>query len=75
MTLLMASWFRVSGEAPWNSAGYSMEPTPRMVPWPGISRGTECTVPMPPGLVRLMVVPWKSATPSLLLRALRTTSS
>ena len=43
--------------APWNSAGYSMAPTPMMAPCPAISLGTECTVPMPPGLVSEMVVP------------------
>ena len=52
-----------------------MAPTPMMAPWPGIRRGTECSVPIVPGLVREIVVPWKSATVSLPLRALRTTSS
>ena len=46
-----------------------------MVPCPCISRGTEWTVPMVPGFVRLIVVPVKSSAVSLLLRALRTTSS
>ena len=46
-----------------------------IAPWPFISRGTEWLVPIVPGLVRLIVVPWKSATASLLLRALRTMSS
>src|SRR5829696_4331171 len=36
---------------PWNSAGYSRAPAPTMVPWPFMRRGTECTVPIPPGLV------------------------
>ena len=40
--LLTASRFRVSSEAPWYSAGYSIAPTPMMQPWPFISRGTEC---------------------------------
>ena len=44
-----------------------MLPTPTMTPWPGISRGTLCTVPIVPGLVRVTVAPWKSATVSLLL--------
>ena len=39
---------------PENSAGYSIAPTPTIVPWPDISRGTEWLVPMVPGLVRLM---------------------
>ncbi len=60
---------------PWNSAGYSRAPTPMMQPWPFISRGTECTVPMPPGLVSESVVPWKSAAVSLLPRARTTRSS
>ena len=56
---------RVSSEAPENSAGYSIAPTPMIAPAPCMSRGTECTVPMPPGLVRLIVVPWKSSVVSL----------
>ena len=40
-----------------------------------MSRGTEWTVPIVPGLVRLIVVPAKSSAPSLLVRARRTTSS
>ena len=75
MILLMASRARVSGDAPWNSAGYSIAPTPMIAPWPCISRGTECTVPMPPGLVRLIVVPAKSSMVSLPARARRTMSS
>ena len=46
-----------------------------IAPWPLIRRGTEWLVPMVPGLVRLTVVPWKSATVSLLSRARRTMSS
>src|ERR1700753_1300970 len=64
-----------SSLAPWNSAGYSMAPTPMMAPWPGISRGTECSVPMVPGLVSEIVVPWKSVTVSVPARVLRNTSS
>ncbi|GAA3109649.1 hypothetical protein GCM10020001_029860 [Nonomuraea salmonea] len=75
MTLETARRDSVSGDAPWYSAGYSMAPTPMMVPWPGIRRGTEWTVPMVPGLVSEIVVPEKSSTPSLPARALRTTSS
>ena len=52
-----------------------MAPTPTMQPCPTISRGTECSVPIVPGLVRLIVVPAKSSTVSLPVRALRTTSS
>ena len=46
-----------SSLAPWNSAGYSIAPAPMMAPWPFIRRGTECTVPMLPGLVSEMVTP------------------
>ncbi|CAM5472611.1 hypothetical protein SANTM175S_03011 [Streptomyces antimycoticus] len=75
MTLEMPSLFRVSWEVPWNSAGYSMAPTPTIRPCPGISRGTEWTVPMPPGLVREAVTPVKSSIVSLPERARRTMSS
>ncbi len=75
MILLIALRVIVSSDAPWNSGGYSIEPTPRMAPWPFIRRGTEWLVPMVPGLVRLIEVPWKSETWSLPLRALRTRSS
>src|SRR3954451_20952058 len=66
---------RASGFMPLNSAGYSIAPTPMMAPWPAISRGTEWTVPMVPGLVRLIVVPAKSSAVSLPVRALRIRSS
>ena len=46
-----------------------------MQPWPAISLGTECSVPIVPGLVIVAVVPWKSATASLPERARRTVSS
>ena len=46
-----------------------------MTPCPGISRGTDCTVPIVPGLVRVIVVPGKSSTVSLFVRALRMRSS
>ena len=66
---------RRSSEAPWNSAGYSIAPTPTMVPWPCISRGTEWLVPSVPGLVREMVVPAKSSAVSAPGRALCTIAS
>ncbi len=75
ITLDTASRASVSVEAPWYWAGYSMAPTPTIAPWPGMSRGTECTVPIVPGLVRLIVVPTKSSAVSLPARARRTTSS
>ncbi len=40
-----------------------------------MSRGTEWTVPMPPGLVSVAVVPAKSSTVRLPVRARRTISS
>ena len=42
-----------------------MLPTPTMTPWPGISRGTLCTVPIVPGFVRVTLAPWKSSSVSL----------
>ncbi len=52
-----------------------MAPTPTIVPWPGMSRGTDCLVPMVPGLVSVTVAPAKSSTVSLLERVLRMISS
>ena len=75
MILLMPMFARRSSLAPWNSAGYSIAPTPTIVPWPTVRRGTEWLVPMVPGLVRLTVTPEKSSVVSLPPRALRTTSS
>ncbi len=75
MILLSALRVIVSSDAPWNAGGYSIEPTPMIAPWPFIRRGTEWLVPIVPGLVRLIEVPWKSVTASLPLRALRTRSS
>ena len=75
MILLMPILESVSWLAPWNSAGYSIAPTPTIVPWPCISRGTEWLVPRVPGLVSEIVVPLKSSAVRLPLRALRTISS
>ena len=41
-----------------------------IVPWPFISRGTEWLVPIVPGLVRLIVVPWKSVDRELVVAGL-----
>ena len=57
MTLLMPLRAIASSDAPCHSAGYSIAPTPMIAAWPAISRGTEWTVPRPPTLVRLTVVP------------------
>ena len=74
-TLDMPIVARFCGSAPWNSAGKSMLPTPTMTPWPGISRGTLCTVPIVPGLVSVTLAPWKSSTVSLFALTLRMSSS
>ena len=63
------------GRARRRRPGTPSRPTPTMQPWPAISRGTECSVPIVPGLVSVAVVPWKSATASLPARARRTMSS
>ncbi len=75
MILLIARSTSWSGFIPLNSAGYSIEPTPTIVPCPAINRGTEWLVPMVPGLVRLIVVAAKSSAVSLPLRARRMMSS
>ena len=75
MILLIARSTSWSGFIPLNSAGYSMAPTPTMVPCPAISRGTEWLVPIVPGLVRLIVVAAKSSVVRLPVRARRTMSS
>ena len=75
MILEMPTLASVSWLAPWNSAGYSIAPTPMIVPWPCISRGTEWLVPSVPGLVSEIVVPAKSSAVRLPARALRTMSS
>ena len=46
-----------------------------MAPWPGMSRGTDWTVPSVPGLVRVTVVPAKSSGTALPECTLRTSSS
>ena len=46
-----------------------------IAPWPGMSRGTEAVVPRVPGFVSETVVPSKSDSLSLPVRARVTTSS
>ncbi len=75
MTLLTPSSVRVSSDMPAYGAGYSIAPTPMIAPWPTVSRGMECTVPMPPGLVSETVAPEWSSIVSSLRRARRTISS
>ncbi len=48
---------RSAGRIPAYSGGKPMAPTATMTPCPGISRGTDIPVPMPPGLVSVSVVP------------------
>jgi hypothetical protein len=75
MILLIARSVSASSFMPLNSAGYSIAPTPTIVPCPAISRGTEWLVPIVPGLVMLIVVSAKSSVVSLPLRARRMMSS
>ena len=46
-----------------------------IAPWPGMRRGAEDEVPTVPGLVREIVVPWKSSGEIVPLRAFCTSSS
>src|SRR6266545_2009783 len=57
MILLTAASAMASSDMPENSAGYSIAPTPTIAPWLASSRGIEWTVPMPSGLVSVIVVP------------------
>ncbi len=50
--------FSASGSAWASPGGKAIAPVATIVPWPGISRGTEATVPMPPGLVSVIWAPW-----------------
>ena len=52
-----------------------MEPVATIVPCPGISRGTEAIVPMPPGLVSVMFAPCRSSGDSDPSRVLAISSS
>jgi hypothetical protein len=52
-----------------------MVPVATMVPWFGMSRGTDALVPSVPGFVRVIVAPLKSSGESRLPRALSTSSS
>ncbi len=64
-----------SGSAPAYSAGWAIEPTPTMHAWPDMSRGTDWTVPIMPGLVMLTVVPAKSSGASFPVETFRMSSS
>ncbi len=74
-TLPSPSWATTRGSAASKPAGYPSAPTPMMAPWPGIRRGTDCTVPSVPGLVSDTVAPAKSSGAILLVAILRMRSS
>ncbi len=52
---------RVSGWALPRPGGYAMDPVATIVPWPSMSRGTDATVPRPPGLVSVTEAPRSSS--------------
>ncbi len=74
-TLEIARLESVAGAIARNCAGNSIAPVAMMAPWPGISRGTDAVVPRVPGFVSEIVVPSKSDSLSLPVRARVTTSS
>ncbi len=74
-TLETASSESMAGAIARNCAGYSIAPVAMIAPWPGIRRGTEAVVPSVPGFVSEIVVPSKSETLILPVRARVTTSS
>ena len=74
-TLEIARRDSVAGAIARNSAGYSIAPVAMIAPWPGISRGTDAVVPRVPGFVSEIVVPSKSDSLILPVRARVTTSS
>ncbi len=65
----------ICSPTPPSPAGYPIEPVATIVPWPGISRGTEETVPIPPGLVSEIFAPARSSGERLLVRAFSISSS
>ena len=64
----------ISPMAP-SPTGYAIEPVATIVPCPAISRGTEATVPMPPGFVSVMFAPCRSSAVSVFVRAFSTSAS
>ena len=54
--------------------GYAIEPVATIVPWPSIRRGTDATVPIPPGFVSEMLAPTRSSAPSVFVRAFSTSA-
>ena len=57
MTLPTPSSFSFAGSACARPGGSAIAPVAMIVPWPGISRGTDATVPIPPGFVSVMFAP------------------
>jgi hypothetical protein len=58
MTFETPSSASFSGSTFVRPGGYEIAPVATIVPWPGIRRGTDATVPRPPGLVSEMLAPW-----------------
>ena len=56
---------------PRRPGGSTIAPVAMMQPCPGISRGTEATVPIPPGFVSVIVAPCMSSGDSDPSRVLR----
>ena len=52
-----------------------MAPVAMIEPWPFMRRGTDATVPIVPGFVRVIVAPAKSSGRSRLVRAFSTSVS
>ena len=74
-TLPIPSSATTRGSVASNPPGYPSAPTPMIAPWPGMSLGTDWTVPSVPGLVRVTVVPAKSSGTTLPEWTRRTRSS
>ena len=75
MTFSIASDLSVDRARAGSPAANAIAPAATIAPCPTIKRGTEATVPMPPGLVSVNVAPVCSSTRSLLSRAFATRSS
>ena len=61
MTFEMPSSASRDFSIPRRPGGSTIAPVAMMQPWPGIRRGTDATVPIPPGLVRVIVAPCMSS--------------
>ena len=53
----------------------AIEPVATIVPCPTMSRGTEATVPMPPGFVSVTLAPTRSSAESVFVRAFSISAS